>query len=90
MKWLELLKLLPRVTGAAESLRVKGWYLSKTIWANLFVLVGSVAYAVTGNDAFTLSESEVATLSVAAVALGNIVLRIFTRKPVGLRSQTED
>ncbi len=86
MRLLELVKLLPRIAGAVDSLQVKGWFLSKTIWANLLVLIGSVAYAVSGNDAFTLSEDEVATLSVAAVAAGNIVLRILTDKPIGLRS----
>ena len=86
MKWMRLLKLLPRVTGAVESLQVKGWYLSKTIWANLFALVGSIIYAVSGNDALTLTADEVSALSVAAVAVGNIVLRVLTDKPVGLRS----
>jgi hypothetical protein len=86
MKLMAMLKLLPRVTGAVEQLQVKGWYLSRTIWANLFALVGSIAYAVSGNDALTLSENEVAALAAAAVAGANIVLRILTRTPVGMRS----
>ncbi len=86
MRWLKLLKLLPRVNGATQSLQVKGWYLSKTIWANLLTLVGSVGYAISGDDALTLSPEEISSLSVAAVAIGNIVLRILTRKPVGMRS----
>ncbi len=86
MKWLELVKLLPRVSGAVESLQVKGWYLSKTIWVNLLTLVSSMAYAVSGNDALTLSADEAAALAVGAVAVGNIVLRVLTDKPVGLRS----
>ena len=83
---LKLIKLLPRFSEAISSLQVKGWYLSKTIWSNLFVLVGSVAYAVTGNDALSLSTDEAAALSLAAVAVGNIILRILTSKPVGVRS----
>ncbi len=86
MRLLELVRLLPRVSEAVAGLQVKGWYLSKTIWANLLALAGSIAYAVTGNDALTLTEDEVAALAVAGVAAANIVLRILTRKPVGLRS----
>lgn len=86
MKWLSIVKLMPRIAGAIEQLQVKGWYLSKTIWVNLLLLIGSVAYAVTGNEAFTLSEDEVGALSLAGIAVVNIVLRILTSKPIGMRS----
>jgi len=86
MRLLQLVKLLPRLSGAVEQLQVKGWYLSKTIWANLLALVASAAYAVSGNDAFTLSADEISALSVAVVAGVNIVLRVLTSQPVGLRS----
>lgn len=86
MAWLKIVKLLPQLSGVVASLQVKGWYLSKTVWLNLLVLISSVAYALTGNDAFTLTGDESAALSLAGVATANIVLRILTSKPIGLRS----
>jgi hypothetical protein len=86
MRLLSLLKLLPSISQVAGELQTKGWYLSKTIWSNLLVMAGSIWFVLTDSNALTLSHDEVAALSVAAVAVGNIVLRILTNKPVGLRS----
>ena len=83
---LKLIKLLPRLSEAVGQLQTKGWYLSKTIWLNLLVLISSIAYAVTGNDALTLTDDESAALSLAGVAIANIIVRFLTNKPVGLRS----
>jgi len=86
MRWLQLIKIMPRIAEAMEQMQVKGWYLSKTIWSNLIVLSGAVIYALHGNDVLIITDAEAAALSVAAVAAANIVLRVLTSKPVGMRS----
>lgn len=59
----------------------KPWWTSKTIWANLIALIGSLVVAV-GLDAGKWAE--ISTVSLAVV---NVVLRFVTNEPVSLNTQ---
>ncbi len=54
----------------------KAWWMSKTIWANLIALIGSVVLAV-GFDPGKWAE--ISTVALAAV---NVVLRFYTKEEI--------
>jgi hypothetical protein len=58
----------------------KAWWMSKTIWANLIALVGSMVIAV-GYDAGRWAE--IATVALAVVNLG---LRLVTKEEISLQT----
>ena len=58
----------------------KAWWMSKTIWANLFALIGSVVLAI-GFDAGRWAE--ISTVALAAV---NVVLRFYTKEEISVQS----
>ena len=67
-------------------METKPWYLSRTIWVNLFMAITVVAMAFSvnledygfGSDA----QAEIASGIVAVVNVANIVLRLVTNKGV--------
>jgi hypothetical protein len=58
----------------------KAWWMSKTIWANLIALIGSVGLAI-GFDAGRWAE--ISTVALAAV---NVVLRFYTKEEISGQS----
>lgn len=58
----------------------KAWWMSKTIWANLIALIGSVVLAI-GFDAGRWAE--ISTVALAAV---NVVLRFYTKEEISVQS----
>lgn len=58
----------------------KAWWTSKTIWANLIALIGSVVLAM-GFDSGKWAE--ISTVTLAAV---NVVLRFYTKEEIALLS----
>lgn len=54
----------------------KAWWMSKTIWANLIALVGSVVLAI-GFDPGRWAE--ISTVVLAAV---NVILRFYTKEEI--------
>jgi len=58
----------------------KAWWMSKTIWANLIALIGSVALAI-GFDPGRWAE--ISTVALAAV---NVVLRFYTKEEISGQS----
>lgn len=61
----------------------KAWYTSKTIWFNLLVLICDVASKFWHDLPVTGEEVDALALGLAAV--GNILLRLYTRRPISLR-----
>jgi hypothetical protein len=59
-----------------EYLMSKPWWLSRTIWVNLFALLGAVAIG-QYVDSATWAE-----ISAAAIAVVNVVLRCYTGSPL--------
>jgi hypothetical protein len=58
----------------------KAWWMSKTIWANLIALIGSVVLAI-GFDPGRWAE--ISTVALAAV---NVVLRFYTKEEISVQS----
>jgi hypothetical protein len=56
----------------------KVWWTSKTIWTNLIALVGSILVAI-GFDSGRWAE-----ISTVALAVVNLILRLYTREPISL------
>jgi len=56
----------------------KPWWLSKTVWANLIALIGSVVLAI-GFDPGRWAE-----ISTVALAVVNLGLRLMTREEITL------
>lgn len=54
----------------------KPWYLSKTVWVNIFMAAGVFIQAATG-EAWLDAEAQA-----ALVVLANLILRIWTKEPV--------
>jgi hypothetical protein len=54
----------------------KVWWTSKTIWMNLIALVGSILIAI-GFDPGRWAE-----ISTTALAVVNLILRLYTREPI--------
>jgi len=73
--------LIFRIMQAKGQLKQKSWYLSKTVWFNLLTLTFSVL-AIFGGIELGVSDDEVNSISIAAVAVANIVLRFLTAKPI--------
>jgi hypothetical protein len=59
----------------------KPWWASKTIWANLLAVIGSI---VVGQYVDTGTWAEVSTVLLAVV---NLVLRVATNSPLGLTAE---
>jgi hypothetical protein len=53
---------------------MKKWYYSKTIWANMLVVVAMIIQVYTGKDWIN------ADIQVAILALINLILRIVTKE----------
>jgi hypothetical protein len=58
----------------------KEWWTSKTIWMNLIALAGSILIAV-GFDPGRWAE-----ISTVALAVVNLILRLYTREPIALET----
>lgn len=61
----------------------KVWWTSKTIWMNLIALVGSTLIA-TGFDPGRWAE-----ISTVALAVVNLILRLYTREPITFETNTK-
>jgi hypothetical protein len=59
----------------------KEWWASKTIWANLIALVGSVVLAMGFEPG---RWAEISTVSLAVV---NVILRFYTKEEITLASE---
>lgn len=84
MWWMRVLRLLPRITSTVDQLQVKAWWQSKTVWVNLIVTAAAVAVAI-GGARFDVPPDAAAAIAGGVVAVINIGLRLFAKKPVGLR-----
>lgn len=60
--------------------KVKAWFKSKTIWANLLMSIAPIIDVLTGNQVFSL-DPEIYAVIVVAV---NFVLRFVTKEPVSV------
>jgi hypothetical protein len=61
----------------------KTWWMSKTIWANLVALIGSVVLSI-GFDPGRWAE--ISTVALAAV---NVVLRFYTKEEIASTAVSE-
>lgn len=68
----------------------KGWYASKTVWFNL-LFCGLFLF---GRDFMGLqvpfSDKDLEMMSVVAACLGNLVLRLVSKRPIRLKSRREN
>lgn len=68
---------------AKKAAKVKKWYQSLTVWANLMVLVGL------GLQTYAGAEPIDPKLQAGIVVLVNLILRLKTGKPIQLGGLTE-
>jgi hypothetical protein len=61
----------------------KVWWTSKTIWMNLIALVGSILIAI-GFDPGRWAE-----ISTTALAVVNLILRLYTREPITFETDSK-
>lgn len=54
----------------------KPWYLSKTVWANAIALVGAIAIPL------GLGEVKWLAISTPALAVINLIIRLYTGEPI--------
>jgi hypothetical protein len=73
--------LIFKIMQAKGQLKQKNWYLSKTVWFNFLTLIISIL-AIFGGIELGVSDDEINSISIAAVAVANIVLRFLTAKPI--------
>jgi len=65
------------------------WYLSKTLWFNVIVVILIIAYCVSKivrNEAFTLDEI---LIIIGVLGGGNVGLRTITNKPLSMTKKNE-
>lgn len=82
MNWL---KFLPDLFRLGNDVQTKGWYASRTIWFNVLVLALGVYSQAAGSE-LPVAGEELEAVAIALSVIGNIVLRIVTDKPVGMRT----
>ena len=80
----KLVPFVPKIADFVESLDQKAWYLSKTVWVQGIILVGSIATVLSGNDIYKPTSEEAIAIGAAIPAAIAIILRIITKKPIGL------
>lgn len=82
---MSLIRYLPRLFRIGNDVQKKGWYASATIWFNLLVL----AFDLLADSLPMLADvpqSEINSIAVGIAAIGNIILRARTERPLGVQT----
>lgn len=84
MQFFALAKLLPQIGDVMDGVQTKGWYASKQIWWQVLVMA---LYAITKVFEYDIpiQEADLESIALGLSTGGAIVLRFFTRTPIGVR-----
>ncbi len=90
MKIFAILKTLWASRDIAAQMETKNWYASKTIWFNTILFAAAAVTNIFGYDLrqWGLDENVYNALALVAATVGNFCLRLVTKQPVGLPSQS--